>query len=259
MEIAFRKYQATGNDFVMIDNRKGDFNPQKDMVARLCDRRFGIGADGLILLESHESGVVKMRYFNSDGGEATFCGNGGRAFAAFAAALGITDNPLVFVASDGLHTAAVMESEHPVYYVELAMRDVEVLNPELIDTGSPHHVVTVDDVSEVNVEAEGKHLRNDPGFAPGGCNVNFSEFSGNQIRIRTYERGVEQETLSCGTGATATAIYHSLGQPDGFHSREILTRGGTLRISFLKAGNRFSDIRLSGPAAESFHGYTHCP
>lgn len=258
MEIAFRKYQATGNDFVMIDNRNGNFYPQKVVVARLCDRRFGIGADGLILLEYHESRVLVMRYFNSDGGEATFCGNGGRSFAAFAAALGITDNPLVFMASDGLHTAAVMESKHPAYFVELTMKDVEVLNPVLIDTGSPHHVVTVEKVSDVNVETEGKQLRHDPRFDPDGCNVNFSEVAGDQIRIRTYERGVEQETLSCGTGATATAIYHSLDQPDGPHSRDILTLGGTLRISFLKAGNHFTEIRLSGPAAESFHGYTHC-
>ncbi|HRZ42868.1 MAG TPA: diaminopimelate epimerase [Bacteroidales bacterium] len=256
MEIAFRKYQATGNDFVMIDNRKGGFIPSKEMVLRLCDRRFGIGADGLILLETEGKGALKMRYFNSDGGEATFCGNGGRAFAAFAAALGIRGNPLVFAASDGLHTASLVEAGHPNYFVELAMSDVEVPNPDLINTGSPHHIVKVDKVSEVDVYMEGKKLRHDPRFMPGGCNVNFTEISGNQIRIRTYERGVEQETLSCGTGATATAIFYALHKPDGSHTREIQTQGGLLQVRFKKTGNRFTDIRLSGPAVESFYGNT---
>ncbi len=254
MNLHFRKYQATGNDFVMLDNRANLLTLLPETVAMLCNRRLGIGADGLIMIENHPEANFAMRYFNRDGKEATFCGNGGRAVAAFATALGITGEPLAFVASDGLHHASVLKSAHPEYLVELGMSDVQVENSELIDTGSPHHIVPVSDPVVIDVIREGRRLRNDPRFSPGGCNVNFAGTTEEGIVIRTYERGVEEETLSCGTGATASAIYYSLNAPDGLHTVPVQTRGGKLTLTFLKHGNHFSEIRLTGTATEVYTG-----
>lgn len=254
MTIAFRKFESTGNDFILIDGRDGRFSLQPDEIATICHRQFGVGADGLIVLENHPDLDFRMRYFNSDGLEASFCGNGGRAICGFAWSLGIPGNRFRFEAFDGIHEATISKTGTCIWVVSLGMNTVIADSGAFIDTGSPHHLAYVEDVDSIDVAIEGAKIRNSSQYAPGGCNVNFIEVQGQGIKVRTFERGVEEETLSCGTGVTASAIFHHQQEPDGEYTTNIRTKGGDLQVSFSKAGNRFTAIQLKGETRQVFAG-----
>lgn len=252
--VTFYKFEATGNDFLLLDNREQWFNLSARQVERWCHRRYGAGADGLILLEDDGDVDFRMRYYNSDGKEASFCGNGGRAVAAFASLLEINKKEYLFKAFDGLHSAEAEPAGPRQWVVKLGMNDTKVTNPDLIDTGSPHHVMPVEDLSGTDIDRAGKDIRNHPRFAPGGCNVNFVKEHEGIFHVRTYERGVEEETLSCGTGVTATAIFSHLQKPDGHYSVNMVTLGGALTVQFEKKGTLFTSILLEGPVRSPFTG-----
>jgi diaminopimelate epimerase len=253
MEISFYKYQGTGNDFVMIDDR-ADIFPDKDLslIQRLCDRKFGIGADGLILIRDSEEHDFEMVYFNADGSQS-MCGNGARCAVAFAKFLGIIEQKTNFLAIDGGHQA-IVEDE----LIELEMRPVLSLanaGPDyFVNTGSPHHVRFVENVSNYPVFEEGKAIRYSDEYAPKGTNVNFvTPLGKDEIHVRTYERGVENETLSCGTGVTACALVY--GYQFELHEVKIKTPGGKLKVRFTEsADGSFQDIWLIGPAEQVFEG-----
>ena len=255
MKFNFSKYQGTGNDFILIDNRDGTINLTSRQISHLCNRRFGIGADGLMLLENHPELDFRMRYYNSDGNEGTMCGNGGRCMVDYARSLNLFREHTSFQTIDGMHQA-IME---PGSMVALQMKEVqEVLKIEnhyFVDTGSPHYVIFTRDINTLDVYAEGRKIRESKRFAPQGTNVNFVEIKGDELHVRTYERGVEDETLSCGTGVTAAAICASAGQYTDKNSLDIYTRGGKLNVRFLKKpNNTYTDIWLTGPATFVFKG-----
>jgi diaminopimelate epimerase len=254
MTIAFNKYQGTGNDFVIIDNRNGYFDKGNNKLVKfLCDRRFGIGADGLILISSAPGFDFRMIYFNSDGNESSMCGNGGRCAAAFAIRHSIAGNVQKFMTFDGLHEA-VQESG----IIRLKMNDVTgykiIDNHYFLNTGSPHYVVFSDDVRKMDVRNIGKELRWSEKFAPGGTNVNFAELTDSGIFVRTFERGVEDETLSCGTGVTASAIASVLGGHFKPGKINIETPGGKLSVEFRRIGDSITDVWLCGPATFVYEG-----
>ena len=258
MKLTFYKYQGTGNDFILIDNRTGRFDSKNEqLVSFLCDRRFGIGADGLMLLEDHDKYDFTMRYYNSDGREATMCGNGGRCIAAFAVHLGIVKTPehFAFMAVDGLH-----EAEYSNDVVSLKMTEVGDIDTKsqytFLDTGSPHYVTFVDDNKNIDIVKEGSNIRYSDEFkAIGGTNVNFvQQIDDHTIKMRTYERGVENETLSCGTGAVASAISTALKQGHGTNFT-VQVPGGELQVRFdLDKNNHPHNIWLTGPAKFVFKG-----
>ncbi|MFN3756007.1 MAG: diaminopimelate epimerase [Flavobacterium sp.] len=255
MQLTFYKYQGTGNDFIMIDNRQLLF-PKNDtkLIEFLCHRRLGIGADGLILLENDKISDFRMVYYNSDGNESTMCGNGGRCIVAFAHFLGIIKNQTSFMAIDGLHLAAVENN-----IVSLQMIDVNKVSLGLshvfLNTGSPHHVEIVEDLDRYPVKEKGAEIRYSSLYDEKGSNVNFVEpFSENTFKVRTYERGVEDETLSCGTGVTAVAIaMHNIGETKDT-SIHLKTLGGDLQVSFEVDQHHYSNIFLKGPAIQVFEG-----
>lgn len=251
MKTHFYKYQGAGNDFVMIDNRNGQFDKLNiELIQSICDRRFGVGADGLILIENHNEIDFDMIYFNSDGSQS-FCGNGSRCAVAFANRLGIIEAKTTFMAIDGKHDA-YLEGES-IFLKMSNVKPIEKIgNDYFLDTGSPHYVQFVDKIKDMNVFSEGKAIRNSDRFKVQGTNVNFIEkISDTQIAIRTYERGVENETLACGTGVTAAAIVHGVlnKQKHIF----INAQGGDLEVQF-KGDKSFSDIWLKGPAEMVFEG-----
>ena len=256
MKIHFAKYQGTGNDFVMIDNRK-DYFPKKDikLIENLCDRRFGIGADGLILLEHDSDTDFRMVYYNSDGNESSMCGNGGRCLVAFAKSLNLIDDETDFIATDGLHHASVLENGS----ISLQMKEVDFVKIEsdyvFLNTGSPHHVMMVDDLKNYDVKNKGAEIRYSDLYGKPGSNVNFvNQISENHFALRTYERGVEDETLSCGTGATAAAIaMHATGKTSAHHIY-LDVEGGKLEVSFVKEGDKYTNVFLKGPATFVFEG-----
>ena len=256
MQIEFYKYQGTGNDFVMIDNRLGTF-PKEDtkLVAHLCDRRFGIGGDGLILLENDPESDFKMVYYNSDGSQSTMCGNGGRCLVAFAKKLKVIGDSTTFNAVDGLHHASVNKDG----IVSLQMIDVLNIKKEsdytFLDTGSPHHVQVVDDLENYNVKEKGAAIRYGELYGKQGSNINFvKKIDANTFSLRTYERGVEDETLACGTGATAVAIaMNATGKTDAT-SIDLNVEGGKLVVSFDKKDNKYINVFLKGPAEFVFEG-----
>jgi diaminopimelate epimerase len=252
----FHKYQGTGNDFIMIDNRLGFFPKESvALVEKLCDRRFGIGADGLILLENDADTDFRMVYYNSDGNQSSMCGNGGRCLVAFAKSLGLISNSTTFIATDGLHHATILENG----LVSLQMKEVQELKIEadyaFLNTGSPHHVTLVNDIQNLDVKKEGSTIRYSDLYGKAGSNVNFvSQLGEANFRLRTYERGVEDETLSCGTGATATAIaMNAIGKTN---SNEIAidVEGGKLKVSFEKTNTGYENVLLEGPATFVFEG-----
>ncbi len=249
MQLECYKYQGTGNDFVLIDNREKNISLTKEQIKWLCDRRFGIGADGLMLLELEPGVDFKMVYFNSDGSESSMCGNGGRCITTFAKRLGIIDSEAKFLAIDGIHDSKIHEE-----YVSLKMNDVrEVEVGEdffYLNTGSPHYVKFVNDLENLDVFSEGKKIRYNNRFSEAGTNVNFIEKKDNTLFVRTYERGVEDETLSCGTGVTAAALIAAFkGQSTDKNNCVIKTLGGTLNVKFEKVlENTFYNIWLEGPA-----------
>jgi diaminopimelate epimerase len=258
MLVHFSKYHGTGNDFVMIDGRKQECsNLNTALIGRLCNRRFGIGADGLIILEESKATDFKMRYFNADGKEGSMCGNGGRCITAFAKTLGIIGTHTAFEGIDGIHEASILNKGE----IRLKLKDVsgieQLEDGYLLDTGSPHFVNFVTDLKLLNVEHRGAEIRQQSRFGKGGVNVNFVERAKNsrEIMVRTFERGVEGETWSCGTGVTAAAIstcFHS--GTDNF-SYKVDTRGGKLDVEF-KAHEEgiFTDIYLTGPASHVYDG-----
>ena len=254
MSIPFNKYHGTGNEFIIIDNREGIINPlDSSFVNKICNRRLGIGADGLILVCNHKKYDYEMIYYNADGFEGSMCGNGGRCAAAFALKHGIAGNSQEFLSSDGPHKAKVDGD-----IILLQMKDVPapelVNNYYFIDTGSPHYIIPVPDVSKVNVNEKGKSLRWSDHFAPGGTNVNFVEYSDDGIKVRTFERGVEAETLSCGTGVTASAVSSRWGKSRGKQLVQVSTNGGELIVEFYICDDKVKDISLKGPAHFVFSG-----
>lgn len=256
MTLEFYKYQGTGNDFVMVDNRSLFFPKQNtELIEKLCDRRFGIGADGLILLENDTETDFKMVYYNSDGNESSMCGNGGRCLVAFAKQLNVIENATTFIATDGLHHATVA----PDGLVSLQMIDVAEIKitPEYVflNTGSPHHVQIVEDLKNYNIKEQGAAIRYGALYGKAGSNVNFvSQINDNTFAVRTYERGVEDETLACGTGVTAVAIaMHATGVTAATRINTNV-EGGKLEVSFEKNGSQYTQVFLKGPAAFVFKG-----
>lgn len=257
MAYTFHKYHGAGNDFILIDNRTGYFQPDKNVIEKMCKRRFGIGADGLMLLEEAAGYDFSMRYYNADGYEGTMCGNGGRCVAAFARSLKLITNQANFLAADGPHQAIILKDKQEI---SLKMQDVLDIRHhkghDVIDTGSPHYILWVNDPGQVDVPGQGSTIRHDPDISPDGVNVNFVTMGKNQlIHIRTYERGVEDETLACGTGAVAAAISAHLRSPSDKSSYIIHALGGELRIDFTAEGREtFRDVWLTGPAQKVFEG-----
>jgi len=256
MLLHFSKYQGAGNDFVIIDNRLALCPKETELIKRLCDRHFGVGADGLMLLESSDVADFYMRYYNSDGNESTMCGNGGRCITHFAHKIGLIESSAHFVGIDGEHTSNIEVSN----LVNLKMQDVKELeigkDYYFLNTGSPHYVCFVEDVMQVDVNSKGGSIRNGFNLINGGTNVNFVDFTENRINIRTYERGVESETLACGTGSVAAAIavnYHSKSNKSEFI---INTQGGELIVKFSKVSDfEYKNIWLKGPATHVFDGW----
>ena len=254
MGLTFYKYQGTGNDFVIIDNRIGNIVLTNEQVKHLCDRRFGIGADGLMLLNANAAYDFEMVYYNADGNEGSMCGNGGRCLVQFAYDMGIKKEKYKFIATDGEHDAYFNEG-----WVNLKMKDVSEATTDsdayIVNTGSPHYVKPSDSVKELNVYDEGKAIRYSDKFEEEGINVNFVErLDEDLIMVRTYERGVENETLSCGTGVTASALFFAQ-EGLGFNRINVTTLGGNLAVEFeKKAENSFENIWLCGPATFVFKG-----
>lgn len=258
-KIPFYKFHGAGNDFVMIDNRSGDVRLTSSQIAHICHRRLGVGADGLILLEQCQQADFAMHYYNADGSDAMLCGNGSRCVSAMANLLGIMDEEGDFLASDGIHHAVVNRCQDREWRVTIEMKDVLQLDNHadgcFTNTGAPHFVRVVKDLSQYPVVEEGRVIRYDDRF-PGGTNANFMVGAGTGIRVRTYERGVEDETLSCGTGVTASALVwsHLQNWPDGSYDVPVYTHGGDFVITFKKSENTFRQIQLSGPVIWSFSG-----
>ncbi|WOD43673.1 diaminopimelate epimerase [Hwangdonia lutea] len=255
MQQTFYKYQGTGNDFVMIDNRQQTFDKNNTkLVASLCDRRFGIGADGLILLENHDNLDFKMVYYNADGNQSSMCGNGGRCLVAFANQLGVIKNKAVFEAIDGLHHAAINGD-----IVKLQMQNVDVIENHrqhvFLDTGSPHHVQFENQIEDFDIKTKGAKIRYGAPYNKAGSNVNFvKKISSTEFRVRTYERGVEDETLSCGTGVTAVALaMHYIGETEK-NLITLHTQGGDLQVSFNAENGAYNNVWLIGPAKLVFQG-----
>ncbi len=254
MLLHFYKYQGTGNDFVIIDNRDGSIELSSQQVALLCDRHFGIGADGLMLLNKHDSYDFEMIYYNADGAPGTMCGNGGRCLTKFAFDKGIQPNKYTFIASDGEHEAVIDANG----WVHLKMIDVHEVSKQneatVLNTGSPHYIKQVTDLSNYDVFTEGKNVRYNETYKQNGINVNFVEWNGDELFVRTYERGVENETFSCGTGVTAAAMAMSY-DTTGLQETKIRTLGGSLLIKFNKLdAQHFTDVWLCGPASFVYDG-----
>jgi diaminopimelate epimerase len=256
MHLNFYKYQGNGNDFILFDNRDGRLGELgQERIQRLCHRRFGIGADGLMLLGLQEGCDFTMRYYNSDGLPGTMCGNGARCMVKFAYDLGIHRTEYRFLAADGPHTAELDINGT----VRLRMRDVDAVKSiqqdYVLDTGSPHYVKFVNNVRQHDVVREGRSIRNGKPFSAEGINVNFVEtINDHTIFVRTYERGVEDETYSCGTGVTASALMSAHNEV-GFNQVDIQTVGGRLSVEYDKIDEtRFRNIWLNGPAQFVFKG-----
>jgi len=255
-QIQFWKYHGAGNDFIMLDNRSSLYSAlNASKIAFLCDRHFGIGADGLIMLENDGEADFYMRYFNSDGNESTMCGNGGRCVALFARDLGLVSEKAVFKAVDGIHHAIFVTQTT----VRLKMSDVmapKKLSDKryTVNTGSPHFVMFVDDVETIDVNNLGAKIRYDKSISDQGVNVNFCTIENQQIKIRTYERGVENETLACGTGCVASAISAFFSGLIFEKPIQLQTRGGQLIVDFENDNQDFTNVYLTGEAKKVFYG-----
>ncbi len=255
MNIPFYKYHGAGNDFIMIDNRTHFFPENNtDGIQQICARNFGVGADGLILLEESTSADFKMRYFNADGSEGTLCGNGGRCTVAFACFLGICNKETHFEAVDGLHHAEIATNG----LISLHMLDVNTVNlfenHVFLNTGSPHHVMLVNDLDNFPVVSKGREIRNTV-YGTEGSNINFvTQVNDHTFQVRTYERGVENETLACGTGATAVAIAMHALKKTVKDTVELPVKGGLLSVSFTATNGTYTNIYLTGPAVAVFKG-----
>ncbi len=254
MQIIFNKYHGTGNDFIIIDNRDNKIKTSDEELIRfLCDRHKGVGADGLILLYNNKIQDFEMKYFNSNGKEGTMCGNGGRCAVAFADKTGLGKGKNSFLASDGIHRYEISENIISVSLCD-TRSPIIIGGNHFIDTGSPHYIINVPDCRNVNIYEQGKSIRWSDSFAPGGTNVDFVEHTADGIFVRTYERGVENETLSCGTGATAAAISRKWGEGQGKYSVKVETPGGILSVSYQIGKEKITNICLKGPAEFVFAG-----
>lgn len=257
MENQFTKYHGTGNDFIIIDDRNESFNISDTLlINQMCSRRFGIGADGLILLRNVEGYDFEMVYFNSDGNQSSMCGNGGRCIVQFAHSLGIFQDKCSFIAIDGPHEATVLDNSD----IKLKMSDIDNIVHDglalVMDTGSPHYVLKVNKVDDIDVQTDGANVRYSKKYKNEGINVNFLEFKDNYIQVATYERGVEDETFSCGTGVTASALAAYTLDPSRYTSPiDITTKGGALKVYFEKTQiGGFTKVWLEGPAVKTFEG-----
>lgn len=254
MELPFTKYQGTGNDFIMVDQRSDTYIDPSDtaLIQHLCHRRFGIGADGLILLEKSIHTDFKMIYFNADGRESTMCGNGGRCIVHYAHDLGVFKESCTFEAIDGVHHAFLKDA-----WVHLQMNDVEEVESAngvyVLDTGSPHYVKVQEEKEHLDIVDYGKSIRYNAIYKEEGINVNLVSRNVEGISVRTYERGVEDETLSCGTGAVASVIAADL-HFNTVSPVKVRVQGGELEVSYKKEGNKFTKIFLCGPASRVFSG-----
>lgn len=253
----FYKYQGAGNDFILIDHRMGSL---KDIsykrIHELCDRRFGIGGDGLMFLTDHPDYDFEMHYFNADGNPGSMCGNGGRCIVAFARHLGIIDKETNFLAVDGPHYAKISENGE---WVDLQMIDIDTVARDgdayVLNTGSPHYVLQTENLKDLDVYQEGKAIRNNDTYREKGINVNFVEDQGDRLFVRTFERGVEDETFACGTGVTAVALAVARHkQQSGHIETPVKVLGGDLKISFDYDGRHFTNVFLCGPAKKVFEG-----
>lgn len=262
MKLKFFKFHGAGNDFILVDNRSDVFSGDPEIIRSLCKRRFGVGADGLILLNSDSGADFYIQYFNADGSPATMCGNGGRCIAAFARHLGIVGNKMHFKAADGFHSAEILFAKENFYQVKLSLNDVQEVRKEkrdyILNTGVPHFVRFLRNVpdEDLDIVAEGRSIRYNEKFMPEGINVNFVSEISEGIFVRTYERGVEDETLSCGTGVTASAIAYALEQGVNKGPVKVTTRGGLLEVDFRLENNQAKDLFLTGPAVMVYEGET---
>ncbi|MBX7050836.1 MAG: diaminopimelate epimerase [Flavobacteriales bacterium] len=252
MHLRFRKYQGTGNDFVMIDNRDGLVKLTPDQIIHICDRKFGIGSDGVILLQRAEGVDFEMNFYNPDASQS-FCGNGSRCVVLFAHDLGLVNNSGTFRAIDGIHEFSLNDDS-----IAIHMKDIEGISMDgdayVINTGSPHYISYMRELDQLDILPEARKVRYHEKYKPGGINVNYIEEHGDGIQMRTYERGVEDETLSCGTGVTAAALSFAYRNP-GRKSVNVTTRGGSLMVTYTQHDpERFSNIWLSGPAEFVFSG-----
>ncbi|CAI8220235.1 MAG: Diaminopimelate epimerase [Cryomorphaceae bacterium] len=257
MIIEFYKYQGTGNDFIMIDDREKEFDlTDNDLIAALCERRMGIGADGLILLREHDTLDFEMIYFNADGKQSSMCGNGGRCIIAFAQMLEMTESETNFMAIDGEHKGKLMDDG--IYLQMQDVKEIEGVGDGLVlNTGSPHYIEMVDELDYIDVEKEGKKIRNSAPFKKDGINVNFV-LDATELQVRTYERGVEAETLSCGTGVVATSIAMHYANCIEETLVSVKTKGGELTVSFEEFNGGYRNIWLSGEASMVFAGEFAC-
>ena len=247
MKIKFQKYQGTGNDFIIIDNTNLSFPSENNsLIKKLCDRKYGIGCDGLILINPSKSSDFLMNYYNSDGNLGSMCGNGARCSVKFAQNLNIINNKTVFTAYDGLHDALI--SDNLITLSMKPVRDTKSFGNDLfLDTGSPHYVKIVSDIAKINVLKEGRIIRNNSVFKKEGVNVNFVQIiSDSKFNVRTYERGVENETLSCGTGVTAVALAMFELNKTSLNKVKIITKGGDLEVEFNKTSKVYDKIKLTG-------------
>jgi diaminopimelate epimerase len=257
MIIEFYKYQGTGNDFIMIDDREKEFDlTDNDLIAALCERRMGIGADGLILLREHDTLDFEMIYFNADGKQSSMCGNGGRCIIAFAQMLEMIEDETTFMAIDGEHKGRLMDDG-----IYLQMQDVKKIEGVgdglVLNTGSPHYIEMVDELDYIDVDKQGRKIRNSAPFKKDGINVNFV-LDASELQVRTYERGVEAETLSCGTGVVATAIAMHYANCIEETLVNVKTKGGELTVSFEEFNGSYRNIWLSGEASMVFAGEFAC-
>jgi diaminopimelate epimerase len=254
LKLSFEKYQGTGNDFIMLDNREETFDAYSLPISSLCSRKFGIGADGVIVIQNHPTLDFHMIYFNPDGSQS-FCGNGSRCAVTYAKSLGLITDKTEFLSTDGPHKAEIKNG-----LVELKMNDVSQVSiiegALILDTGSPHYILFVEDVDEIDIIPNAREIRYNATYKEQGINVNYIQSSQDSIKIRTYERGVEGETLSCGTGVTAGSIANHIHQQKspGLSITNVTSRGGQLSVRFDSDGSTFSNIYLIGPAEKSFSG-----
>lgn len=252
--ITFYKYEGTGNDFIIIDNRDNHFDKNnKELVMKMCNRKFGAGSDGLILIEKSSDSDFEMVFFNPDGSKS-FCGNGSRCVVAFAKKLGIISDTCNFRAVDGLHTGKINSDGS----ISISVKNVNGVEKDnihfFIDTGSPHYIVYVNDLDKVNIVARAQTIRFSERFKDAGTNVNFVQEVDNHIKVRTYERGVENETLSCGSGVTACALSYAITHP-GINECLVETGGGNLKVNFISGeSDTFTAVILTGPAHFIYKG-----
>jgi diaminopimelate epimerase len=259
VKIYFYKYEGAGNDFIIIDNREKEIAFSKNQIKFLCDRHFGIGSDGLMLLTQKPETDFNMEFFNPDGSGGMMCGNGGRCVVRFAKDRGIiTKDTTCFMAPDGKHEAEILDEN-----IALKMKDVKEVEKfsdgYYLNTGTSHFVKKVDDVNKEDVLKNGRLIRWDARFSKyDGCNANFyTELKDKELLIRTYERGVENETLACGTGIVATAIVYGVDKDykDGQYNIKVKTKDNDLKVSYKKTDNHFTDVVLIGPANKVYEGY----